>query len=182
MKFDVFDQKTESFSTKVEIEDIYSNDSVLKALHDQQIIQGKNFKVVRVHPELIIQQYDDENEYWVPLCWVVSREDETVEKKLVYRLENSEGLGPYSSRKGLHYLCSLNLKERGPSPENDHFPNEAMEFLDSKKAYCAFLSVDQLKSWFSDEDIAELEKVGFSIVEKQAKKIWLGGHQVLYIP
>ena len=181
MKFDVFDQETKTLIVKLEFDDIYSDLSVLNSLIDNKIINGKDFKVIRIHPELIIQQYDNDEEMYRPLCWIVVKNDEILTNSFVYRLENSDGKGPYTADRSINYLCVTNSRERGPHPDYDHFPPEALKYL-GEIAFCAFLNENQLKVWFSESDLIELKKLGFEIVRKPAKKVWLGGHQVIFVP
>jgi len=53
-------------------------------------------------------------------------------------------------------------------------------FLRSKRWKCAFTSIKKLKKWFNNEEIKRLRKLGFKVVEIQAKVVHKGNVQVIF--
>lgn len=102
---------------------------------------------------------------------------------LVYRVEDSEGRGPYRKRAG--YVHEWSKDENGhndynhPSPYQDGLPG----MWDMESYICGFKSKAQLKAWFSEEELSNLEALGFSIKTFEVPKsdVKVGGKQVIFL-
>lgn len=100
----------------------------------------------------------------------------------VYRVENEEGKGPYLSMPGkcdCWQTTDHNRSWRHPLPEDD-----IREWMGSYTSLHLFGFKDkrQLYSWFSQEELNNLNKLGFVVKKMKAKEILYGGYQIAFIP
>lgn len=105
-----------------------------------------------------------------------------MEEITVWRVENNQGLGPYSVRPGVYEL-SEEVCERlhsHPTPELDFgkiwwdTPTELYVF--------GFKSIYQLRRWFTSADLEELFKLGYRVVKYRVAKelVIFGTRQVAF--
>lgn len=182
MRFKLYRQDSRSEEAVINISDVFCDESVINSIKDAGIKISPYSKVVRAFPEIIIQE-ETEDETWVPTFYFNISDCPLLNPGVpIFRLQNQEGLGPYSVGKAIHYLVNVRPRERGPSPESDHLPEEALILLDKKVAFCGFISRAQLEKWFDEQDLQELEMLGFKITSVTPKYVFIGANQVVYVP
>ena len=103
----------------------------------------------------------------------------------IYRVQNEKKLGPYKGSCEKWETKSHIDCYRTPTPCNDitetghslHFwRDEDEDFL------FGFESLKQLSSWFSQKEMKNLFKLGFSIVKIKPKTLIKGKRQVIFKP
>lgn len=109
--------------------------------------------------------------------------------KAIYRVENSEGIGPYCAGNGsmeFSFESSHNGSKNHPGPFDDEGLAKfwgKMEFSKKEKWKFGFESMEQLLDWFKIEDIAELQEAGFFITlipKNKIQNIAYGKKQVIF--
>jgi len=121
---------------------------------------------------------------------------------LVWRLQNSRGLGPYTAElengdSAYHHGEVWEANEHGelegfrhknspehPPPIDDSgfYPKEQVLPSKDKNIRFGFSSKAQLEKWFNQHEIKNLEKLGFKIKQLRAAKVWDSGKQAMFIP
>ena len=109
-------------------------------------------------------------------------------KMHVYRVENTEGKGPYVGNTDFIYslLEKVYGNARAHNDKNHPIPLDdgisRAEYLMEQKACCGFLTKKQLKDWFSIELRRELSGHGFdvSVYEVEPGYVYTGNTQVLF--
>lgn len=98
--------------------------------------------------------------------------------QIVFRVENSKGIGPYHNSDINNGLLSQHSWSNGkhPTPYADFKIGRGP----IKRERCAFIDLDQLLAWFSGEELCQLEKLGYTIVPVKGKITAVGNKQVLY--
>lgn len=103
----------------------------------------------------------------------------------IYRVEDINGLGPYSCEEELDFISWHNSCSDHPAPNEDpklkDFWNN--ECKDQHKYQFAFESMEQLLKWFKSSDLAALQREGFfvSVIPVTKKmKVVKGTFQVIY--
>lgn len=99
-------------------------------------------------------------------------------KSKVYRIENDDGIGPYSVDETVDLIGDHKYSNGHPVPKKD----KGIQRPQEPEERCGFLSMKQLKSWFSESEIVNLRDLGFFITELTGKITAIGEKQVLFIP
>jgi hypothetical protein len=81
----------------------------------------------------------------------------------VYRIQDRDGRGPY--RPGFSHKWSDAEGPILPTIFEDFGPNLTRLFARPGHYGCAFLQLDQARTWFSKREAAKLAALGFSLVE-----------------
>lgn len=101
--------------------------------------------------------------------------------QVLYRVQNKEGQGPYRDR----YIVSSILSHHNDDMSGQH-PTPCLDpkinRLIKKEEKCAFLSLNDLLKWFTDNELDALGKWGYGITQVIGIVTAIGKHQVLYIP
>ena len=103
----------------------------------------------------------------------------------VFRVEHEDGCGCYSnSRRGLSSFLDDMLDRHNtdpdghPNPQNDVGIDRCMD----AKEFCGFESMESLEQWFTEDELAELERLGFYVIKVSgAEMTAVGKEQVLFI-
>ena len=111
--------------------------------------------------------------------------DKTVQTMKVYRIQNSEGLGPYIStdtvkwRDADHYHGRDHLH---PAPVYDGLTMGEFGRAHREQWVCGFLTMSDLYNWFSTAEIDALGCLGFGITDHKANKdrMLIGEHQIMF--
>lgn len=97
----------------------------------------------------------------------------------VYRIENSDGLGPFNCFGPNLDKISRILDEYGsfehPTPYKDGIQ---LEYINEEVLGC--VSLEQLKVWFPDPCRTKLEKLGFAVKKFNVKTAKIGKHQCAF--
>lgn len=112
--------------------------------------------------------------------------------RTIYRIENSEGYGPYRDGPVHSGMWAVNMERhydnRHPLPSYE-FPQwdfwAAALFPEGYPIYqteyfCGFKDLDQLFEWFDEEEIDNLFKLGFDIYEYEVEFAFIGRYQVMF--
>ena len=100
-------------------------------------------------------------------------------KKIIYRLQNSKGQGPYWHE----------FRDTWEDPKNNHnnlpTPYEEKNIVDQFKAgvhVCGFKSLKQLGKWFTKKEFREMKKIGLNLVaiEVPENQIIKGKKQIVF--
>lgn len=97
---------------------------------------------------------------------------------IVWRVQNKEGLGPYMSIDSILWRRRSHDTRRHPEPPEDNIP--LMEVRESWK--CGFKTKKQALEWFAKTELVRLERLGFTLQKVEAKRVWRGNRQVVFIP
>lgn len=104
---------------------------------------------------------------------------------IVYRVENSEGLGPYRGH-GWHPTRHMD-KVTHPNPNWDEgmveeWHRRVGNHYDSQYVF-GFESMDQLNAWFNDQEMSDLMVFGYSIVafEVADSDVIIGRKQLAFV-
>lgn len=102
---------------------------------------------------------------------------------IIFRVQNAEGKGPYSlGGESWDILEKHNDpdvpdgRKTHPAPCDDPGILRWME----KSEYCGFESLEALVEWFSGEELALLEILGFTIVPVRGRITSMGQKQLLF--
>ena len=106
----------------------------------------------------------------------------------IYRIENEKGVGPYRGGDPLDMAESFRHTSRcgRPTPCMDKDFKawwNIKGFYEAWRWSFGFKSIDQLRRWFSDKEIKELEKHGFYVVaipRFMIDRIKVGSKQVIF--
>lgn len=101
----------------------------------------------------------------------------------IYRVADKSGLGPYQNAdlcwsvlRSHNYGCDPSGKPHHPGPHQD----EGIDRRPHENEFCGFATMEDLHSWFSDEELAVLEKNGYSIVTEDGYVTAIGQKQILF--
>ena len=75
---------------------------------------------------------------------------------VIYRIQDSEGVGPYRSEYLNQWCYCGHNSSKHPTPQQ-----EGLRF--SNEWYCGFESMKQLRSWFSNGELRKLHRMGLKI-------------------
>lgn len=146
------------------------------------------------------QEYIDVNksEEYAELCKMALIHDDHVNPKMVYRVENELGEGPYGMTRTLGQVVSRAagaFGEEGDSylrqpPPSEDFPEEESGLLTDpmKKPHnplrFGFESPEHAINWFGQNSLHVLQQHGFNIKKVPASKVYRSktGKQVMFIP
>jgi hypothetical protein len=137
-----------------------------------------------------------------PLSKMAVIHDDPNKPFMVWRMQNKEGLGPYSSKSGkfgakpaMSYWAPPRPSDNEyydpssvPHPENDFSRRDYADFVKLyPQAKFGFHSKEALENWFNNEGgffAARLGAEGFRPTQVPASKVWRSrsGKQVFYIP
>ena len=105
---------------------------------------------------------------------------------IVFRVENAEGKGPYQ---GFTIWCrdytgyGNDVKDpwiRDSHGDTDH-PQPYQDGLHmTDEWFCGFSDLDQLDRWFTNQEIFDLLRHGFMIVEIEAEEAKYGDYQAIF--
>ena len=100
----------------------------------------------------------------------------------IYRVANKDGVGPYQNSDLLwSVLSSHNGYDKAGNP---HHPgpqqDEGIKRRPFENEFCGFATMEDLHSWFSDEELEVLEKHGYSIVQELGYVTAIGQAQILF--
>lgn len=108
--------------------------------------------------------------------------------KFIYRIENEQGIGPY--RGGDPLDLNYTAKHCGPQcpspwrdPDFRDFWNKLHDKDDYENWQFGFKSMQQLRRWFSDKEIKDLEYCGFFVVAipiSMVKSYRTGKKQIIF--
>jgi len=99
---------------------------------------------------------------------------------IIFRMQNSEGEGCYTSDGFSDILYSHCVFNGHPTPQEDAGINREMKF---GVEICGFESIRQAVKWFNSAERRELRKEGFQIVRREVREITARGQkQCLAIP
>lgn len=108
--------------------------------------------------------------------------------KNVFRIENKLGLGPYY---GIYPVLWMDKDHSKRVPKAIHddlhkYSKEIDIWLENPDNYIedlfyGFKTVDELKLWFSEEELHKLFNLGFSIVEVSPKHVFNLENQIVFI-
>lgn len=111
-------------------------------------------------------------------------------KTTVWRIEDSEGNGPYRGEDNIaRYLGEMQregLIDNGPLPWSDDMLQEKFN-RGAKPAnwLCGFANIEQYKSWFCSEEARDLlDRQGYCLVkyEVDSADAWVGRTQAIFSP
>ena len=100
---------------------------------------------------------------------------------VIYRVADKDGIGPYQSELawsllGSHNGCDQDGNRHHPGPHQD----EGIKRRPHDSEFCGFATMDDLHNWFSDDELAELAKHGYSIVKESGFVTAIGQKQILF--
>lgn len=118
----------------------------------------------------------------------------------VWRIQGKDGRGPYQQKlvkrsnnrdENFNYIDAGYVWSEGAHNENtgrpaydvdSGFDRAALHYLYDPTKDCrfGFKNKAQLRKWFTAKELANLEKMGFSLVKVKAKKVWDSGVQVFF--
>ena len=107
--------------------------------------------------------------------------------KFIYRIENEQGIGPYRGGDPLDF--NYTAKHCGPQCPSPWRDPDFREFWNSQKWTAlepwqfGFKSMQQLRKWFSDREIKDLERHGFYVVAipiSMVKSYKIGKKQIIF--
>jgi hypothetical protein len=102
----------------------------------------------------------------------------------VYRIEDKNGIGPYSiywEWQDVNHFIKIN---RHPFPIDEGIMINSLQIAYGiDKPVCGFNSLDQLKDWFSNDEITKLFGLGYYIFfyEIEEEFIFQGKRQLVFI-
>ena len=98
----------------------------------------------------------------------------------IWRVQNAHGIGPYQAFKKMpQCLEHHNGSNAHPTPSADFGINRSPH----EEEICGFISLQQAYSWFTPEELRELELLGFELTSVSVERITVHGcRQVLAIP
>jgi|TARA_R110000851_G_scaffold226403_2_gene379074 hypothetical protein len=101
--------------------------------------------------------------------------------KYFYRLQNSEGKGPYTAGsfwKGVGWNTTKHLPKHGnPQPNEDY---KIMHIELENDHIFGFLTLNMLQRWFRPEEIKKLHKEGFTIVRIKGTEVASSQYQSIF--
>ena len=103
----------------------------------------------------------------------------------IYRVQNEKKLGPYKGSSESWETKSHTDCYRTPTPMKDFVESghSLGYWIDNDKSFLfGFESLKQLSSWFSQKEMKNLFKLGFSIVKMKPKLLIKGKRQVIFRP
>ena len=98
-------------------------------------------------------------------------------KSFVYRVENYQGEGPYTSLGHRYWSDRSHDDDNHPSPQG-----ESLNIY--KEGYiCGFISLRQLNDWFNQQELKKLKELGYTIHKVTPKKgsTLVGKKQAIFI-
>jgi len=95
---------------------------------------------------------------------------------VIYRVADDHGLGPYQNPDLSWGLLSSHNDPHHPGPHQD----KGIKRRPQDNEFCGFATMEDLHSWFSDDELAELEKHGYSIVKEAGYVTAIGNKQILF--
>ena len=100
----------------------------------------------------------------------------------IYRIENEDGIGPYLGTIAVWQDCSHNINTGRPNPVDDKllWKNYLESDIIENEDLYAFETIEQLKNWFSYNEIQKLRKLGFKIKKLKVTKILQGDTQCIF--
>lgn len=97
----------------------------------------------------------------------------------MYRVQNADGDGPYQ---GQSFPCSplyemvrahsREGKDEHPTPQDEDWR------MDDEHRSC-FISLVQLRAWFSPAELLQMYEAGFSVVEIEGSLLWESARQAV---
>ena len=107
---------------------------------------------------------------------------------LVYRIEDGEGRGPFTTGKSIAYTVGHKCHDGHsagdpPNPSNDYHGGDLAERFCAGVHYCGFKSKAQLRRWFrSQAGRRALKKEGFhvSVFDIPKKEVLKGHWQIAF--
>lgn len=106
--------------------------------------------------------------------------EKVVKFKMVYRIEDKDGGGPYIGRvSSYEWITSSHDGRTHPNLSEDGFKDRYSNY---KKYVCGFDSMKSLRMWFSKDELINLGKLGFVINKYKVKNILTGnsGKQIMF--
>jgi len=117
----------------------------------------------------------------------------------IYRIENKNGKGPYRGENAPPLEKWIDrLDAHSDSSHPDAFWDEKKSIEEDSKYiswmilqkpqipetafFCGFASLSQLHQWFSLSEIIKLKSLGFNIVQRKARIVFLLEYQVIFVP
>lgn len=101
----------------------------------------------------------------------------------VYRVASKYGVGPYQDAElfwtllqSHSFSTDQNGKPDHPGPHQD----EGIKRRPHDTEFCGFATMEDLHNWFSDEELEELAKHGYSIVKESGYVTAIGEKQILF--
>lgn len=109
---------------------------------------------------------------------------------LIYRFESSAGFGIYAGSSVWRDICDL-LNQSPCSHSNDSHPSTSrfsphrdMELIYhfNSSFYCGFSSIEQLKRWFTLDEIKTLFKVGavLKVYDTKEGEVYVSKYQAIF--
>lgn len=94
----------------------------------------------------------------------------------IYRLEASNGKGPWSDSKFNDIVYDTR-----PYQRHNKIPNIRKDFPQwSRYYYCAFPNKTTLRKWFTPKELERLKERGMKLYKLKVKKFVPGTHQVFF--
>jgi len=99
---------------------------------------------------------------------------------LVYRVENKNGVGPYTGIRGIRHVLGRKHGRGGvhlrPLPQDDGITMEHHTAL-----VCGFCTMTQLRYWFTPRDLRILADLGYTIRTYHTEDVLVGGKQIMFL-
>ncbi len=102
----------------------------------------------------------------------------------VFRIEHEDtGRGCYKGLEGTNdFLDAMYDKHANPRTHPNPYGDVGIGRNTKNYEFCGFKSMEQLKGWFTDEELSELGELGYKIVELADVEITaIGEKQILFI-
>lgn len=114
-----------------------------------------------------------------------------LETKKIIRVEHEDGWGMFIAKTSRFALAWTDHKKLKPLWErhntenpNGGFPIPQTEGLkiskNGKEWFCSFKNIEQFKQWVKDEEVKELLKLGFKVIQLEVNEWQEGEQQILY--
>lgn len=97
----------------------------------------------------------------------------------IYRVEKEDKTGPYLGESSIWRNRPHYGKEH-PCVSEEFSRKISRKFFKGKKWKCGFSSIARLKRWFNSTELKRLRKLGFKVVEVEAKKVHKGRVQLIF--
>lgn len=97
---------------------------------------------------------------------------------IVWRVQDKDGKGPYMSIDSILWRRRSHDTRKHPAPHEDN-----ISLSEVREAWkCGFKTKKQALEWFAKTELVRLERLGFTLQKVEAKRVWRGNRQVVFIP
>ena len=101
-----------------------------------------------------------------------------MKEKLIYRVENNRGKGPYRGHSGIKVgMNKIHMNKNHPTIQTDEGIDE---YGFNNSYYCGFSNKTQLKKWFTKKNRIKLRKHDFQVSIYKTTDYQKSNHQAVF--